>query len=82
VISQLGEVERVYLSGEFAKGRDNNVIDLEFVGNVNTNYLAGLIQKAEPLVKRKMRYVVYSLEEFAELKQSKNINEKLLIWSR
>lgn len=82
VISQLGEVERVYLSGEFAKGRDNNVIDLEFVGKVNTNYLAGLIQKAEPLVKRKMRYVVYSLEEFAELKQSKNINEKLLIWSR
>lgn len=82
VISQLGEVERVYLSGEFAKGLDNHLIDLEFVGKVNTNYLAGLIQKAEPLVKRKIRYIIYSVEEFAALKESKNVGEKLLIWSR
>ena len=79
VIKQLGEVERVYLSGEFAKGRDNNVIDLELIGTVNTNYLADLIKKAEPLVKRKIRYVIYSVEEFAALKETKNINEKLLI---
>jgi len=82
VISQLGEVERVYLSGEFAKGLDNNVIDLEFIGIVNTNYLADLIQKAEPLVKRKIRYVIYSVEEFAALKETKKGYEKLLIWSR
>ncbi|HMI79076.1 MAG TPA: hypothetical protein VK484_09780 [Ferruginibacter sp.] len=82
VISQLGEVVRVYLAGEFAKGLDNNVIDLELVGNVNTNYLADLILKAEPLVKRKIRYVIYSVDEFAALKQTKTGNEKLLIWSR
>ena len=82
VIKQLGEVERVYLSGEFAKGNDNNVIELELIGAVNTNYLTDLIQKAEPLVKRKIRYVVYSAEEFSALKEAKNINEKLLIWSR
>ena len=82
IISQLGEVERVYLSGEFAKGNDNHVIDLELVGKVNTGYLTELIEKAEPLVKRKIRYVIFSPEEFAELKQSKNLNEKLLIWSR
>ena len=82
VISQLGEVERVYLTGEFAKGNDTNMIDLELVGTVNTSYLTELIQKAEPLVKRKIRYVIYSVEEFAALKETKNINEKLLIWSR
>ena len=82
VISQLGEVRRVYLTGEFAKGNDNPVIDLELVGIVNTNYLTDLIQKAEPLVKRKIRYVIYSVEEFAALKAGKNNNEKLLIWSR
>jgi len=64
VISQLGEVERVYLTGEFAKGLDHNVIDLELVGIVNTGYLTELIQKAEPLIKRKIRYVIYSPEEF------------------
>lgn len=82
VISQLGEVERVYLSGEFAKGRDNHVIDLEFVGNVNTTYLTDLIQKAEPLVKRKIRYIIYSNKEFEALLLTKNTSEKLLIWSR
>lgn len=82
VISQLGEVERVYLTGEFARGNDSNMIDLELVGTVNTNYLTGLIEKAEPLIKRKIRYVIYSAEEFKALKQSKNVNEKLLIWSR
>jgi hypothetical protein len=82
VISQLGEVEKVYLTGEFAKGVNNHVIDLELVGVVNTNYLTGLIEKAEPLVKRKIRYVVYSVEEYSALKDDKNGYEKLLIWSK
>jgi DNA-binding transcriptional ArsR family regulator len=82
VISQLGDVERVYLSGEFAKGNDNNVIDLELVGNVNTAYLTELIQKAETMIKRKIRYVIYSAEEFEILKENKKAGEKLLIWSR
>jgi hypothetical protein len=82
VISQLGEVERVYVSGEFARGLDNNLIDLEFVGIVNTNYLADLIAKAEPLIKRKIRYIIYSVDEFAALKNTNQLGEKLLIWSR
>jgi hypothetical protein len=82
VITQLGEVEKVYLSGEFAKGLDNSVIDLELVGTVNTNYLTDLIAKAEPMVKRKIRYVIYSPAEYAELKDKHAGYEKLLIWSR
>lgn len=82
VISQLGQVEKVYLVGEFAKGLDNNVIDLELVGIVNTNYLTDLIAKAEPMVKRKIRYVIYSPEEFNALKDKNMGYEKLLIWSK
>lgn len=82
VISQLGEVEKVYLTGEFAKGNDNNMIDLELVGNVNTAYLTELIQKAESMVKRKIRYVIYSVEEFEALQENKKPGEKLLIWSK
>lgn len=82
VISQLGEVEKVYLTGEFAKGLNNHIIDLEFVGTVNINYLTELIQKAEGLVSRKIRYVVYSPEEYALLKDRDNSYEKLLIWSK
>jgi len=82
IINQLGQVEKVYLIGEFAKGLDNNVIDLEFIGIVNTNYLADLITKAEPLVKRKIRYVVYSQDEYAGLNKKQDDYEKLLIWSK
>ncbi len=82
VISQLGDVEKVYLTGEFAKGLNNHIIDLEFVGSVNINYLTELIQKAEGIVKRKIRYVVYTPKEHAELKNVDNSSEKLLIWSR
>jgi len=82
VISQLGEVEKVYLTGEFAKGLNNHIIDLEFVGKVNLNYLTGLIQKAEGLVNRKIRYVIYSPEEFEALKPKDPGYKKLLIWSK
>lgn len=82
VVSQLGEVEKVYLTGEFAKGVNNHIIDLEFVGAVNIKYLTELIQKAEVLVKRKIRYVVYSPAEYTELKNKDTGYEKLLIWSK
>jgi hypothetical protein len=82
VISQLGQVERVYLTGEFAKGINNHIIDLEFVGTVNVKYLTELIQKAEVLVKRKIRYVVYSPAEYAALKNKDTGYKKLLIWSK
>lgn len=82
VISQLGEVEKVYLTGEFAKGLNNHIIDLEFVGIVNINYLTELIQKAEGLVSRKIRYVVYSPQEYSLLKNTDSSYEKLLIWSK
>jgi hypothetical protein len=82
VISQLGEMEKVYLTGEFAKGLSNHMIDLEFIGTVNTTYLNSLIQKAEVLVKRKIRYVVYSPEEYACLGNIDMGYEKLLIWSK
>ncbi|MCF8381562.1 MAG: hypothetical protein K9H49_18460 [Bacteroidales bacterium] len=33
VINKLGELEKVYLCGEFAKGLDSSIIDLIFVGS-------------------------------------------------
>jgi len=82
VISQLGKVEKVYLSGEFAKGLNNHIIDLEFVGTVNLNYLTELIQKAELVIKRKIRYVVYTPEEYEAINDADTGYEKLLIWSK
>jgi DNA-binding transcriptional ArsR family regulator len=79
IVNQLGDVEKVYLSGDFAKGQSSNIIDLDIVGDVNIAYLSELVQKAEPMVKRKIKYAVYKKAEFEILRGEQ---EKLLIWSK
>ena len=81
VIERLGEVERVFLVGDFAKGLDSPIIDLIFIGNIDKNYLVNLVEKAEELVNRKIRYLIYDRFEF-ELHSNKGFaNEALLLWS-
>ncbi len=82
VIERLGAVEQVFLVGEMARGIDNQVIDLVFVGDVDRKYLLNLIERAEGLVRRKIRYLIYSNEE---LKQNSTVepgSDSLLIWSK
>ena len=82
VVKRLGDVERVYLIGEFSKGLDSQIIDLIFIGNVDKKYLINLIDKAEKMVKRKLRYLVYNEVEFKSIDWKKFEPEPLLLWSR
>ena len=82
VIERLGDVERVYVVGEFAKGLDSKIIDLIFIGNIDKSYLINLIDKAEDLVKRKIRYLNYSELEFEEIDWNKFEPQPLLLWSK
>lgn len=80
IINKMGEVKIVFVTGSFAKGRDSKIIDLLFVGNnIKKEYLVGLIEKAEKLIKRKIRHVVYSEKEFLEEYKQEN-DEMLLLW--
>ena len=81
VIEKLGEVERVYLTGEFAEGRNSQIIDLVFVGNLDKNYLIELIEKAEKVISRKIRYLVYTEKEISENNWLNHQNNPLLLWS-
>lgn len=82
VVKRLGEVERVFLVGEFSKGLDSDIIDLIFIGNIDVNYLVQLIEKTEKLVKRKIRYVTYSEQESTNIDWSKYKPFPLLLWSK
>src|SRR5690606_18276258 len=82
VLSQLGEVSKVYLTGDFARGHDAPIIDLEIIGTVNAEYLAGLVGKAQQALTRKIRYVVFSEDEYAALPAAHQHLPKLLIWSK
>lgn len=81
IIERLGEVEKVYVSGAFARGLDSQIIDLVFIGNINKAYLIELIDKVELLIKRKLRYVVFDCEEEHEINWSNLDFKPLLLWT-
>ena len=81
VIERLGNVNSVYLVGSLAKGLDTKVIDIILVGDINKEYLLTLIGKAEPIIEKKIKYILYQPEEFATQEQEILAEEHLLIWS-
>ena len=82
VIKGLGKVEKVFLTGEFARGLDSDVVDLILIGDIDTRYLVELIEKAEPMIHRKIRYLIFSTEEYENNKLSTIKPEPLLLWSK
>lgn len=81
VIERLGHVEKVYVTGAFAKGLDSQIIDLLIVGDVNKKYLIDLIEKVEGLISRKVRYVIYNISEEKDVDWQENDCEPLLLWT-
>jgi hypothetical protein len=79
IVRNLGHLEALYLTGDWARGKEAPIIDLVMVGDIDRNYLTQLVCKAEELVGRKIRYVVYSAKEAEALVM--NNEEFLLIWS-
>ena len=81
MISNLGMLKKVYLVGDIAKGKDSDIIDLLLVGaEINKDYLTRLIEKAERLIQRKVRYLIFGEDEIENFLKSKGISEYLLLW--
>ena len=79
IAKKLGNLKAVYLTGDIAKGKDVGLIDLILVGDIDQKYLLKLIAKAEKLIKRKIRYLIYSETEF--IATAKQGDDYLLIWN-
>lgn len=82
VIHNLGDVDKVYLTGDFSKGINGPIIDLLFIGNIEKDYLIQLIEKVEKLIDRRIRYMIYSEVEFDLLDWQSLRPESLLLWSK
>lgn len=81
VITRLGDVKKVFLTGDFARGKDSQLIDLILVGEIDKTYLVALIEKTEEMVQRKIRYLIYSEQEFDRLTWQATEIKPFLIWS-
>lgn len=81
VVHKLGDLDRVFLQGDFAEGRDNGTINFIFVGeNLDSDYLFRLVGKAEKLIKRKVDYLVMGKKEFSERATISGEKRVLLLW--
>ncbi|MCF8360465.1 MAG: hypothetical protein K9H26_17060 [Prolixibacteraceae bacterium] len=79
VISQIGNLSKAYLTGDLAKGKAGNIIDVILIGSkMDYEFIARLINKAEKTTSLKIRYI--SIRP-GEEKKYINKEEALLIWS-
>ncbi len=81
VINRLGEVDHVYVTGDLSKGLNSDIVDLLFIGNIDKTYLIELIEKAETLISKKIRYITYSREEALGINWESFTNKPLLLWA-
>ncbi len=60
VISKLGKIDAVYITGDLARGIDAQIVDIAIIGNsIDVRFLAKLVQKAEQRIGRRIRYLVF-----------------------
>jgi len=78
IIKGLGTPKSVYLTGDLAKGKESNIIDLILIGDINKTYLIDIVEKTEKVIPRKIRYLIYSEKEFQNNEIKKD--HLLLIW--
>ncbi|MCP9292299.1 hypothetical protein [Gracilimonas sediminicola] len=70
VVQKLGDVNAVYLTGDLARGLDTSIVDVTIIGkNIDSTYLTKLVAKAEDLIGRKIRTLVYQPSEVFEIEQ-------------
>jgi len=63
LIYRIGTLLCVYLTGDFAHGRDGHVIELIIVGqNIDLEYLADKVSQAEEVTGREIKYTVMDQE--------------------
>jgi len=83
VIHRIGNLQELFMAGDYAQGKDSGIIDLIFVGDLDKQYLVKLVEKAEKLVSKKIRYITYEAAEWEERKTDiSGLGKILLIWQK
>ena len=80
IVNRLGDLEQAYLIDDYAEGKDTGIIDLMLVGNIDQYHLNDLSRKTERYIKRKIRSLVLSRNEFDDLVPKLEKRPRILIW--
>ena len=77
ITNKIGNLEKVYISGDIALGRDSKIIELIIIAkNLDIEFLEKCIKNARIFIKRKIKYTIYPTNE--------NINKvtAFLLWEK
>lgn len=78
ITSQIGDLQAAFLTGDFAIGKDSNIIDLALVGDhLDRPFIDALVEKAEKFIHRRIKYLILTPEEMKQFYCDKPV---LLIW--
>ena len=80
IINRLGKLEKAYLIGDYAEGKDTGIIDIVLVGNIDPYHLNDLTQKTERYIKRKIRTLVLHKSELKDFQHQFKSQPNILIW--
>jgi hypothetical protein len=80
IVSRLGRVECAYLIDDYAEGKDNGIIDILLVGDIDPRQLNDLTLKTERYINRKIRSLVMSRKELDSFYKTITNRPQLLIW--
>jgi len=80
IVNRLGALERAYLIGDYAEGKDTGIIDLILVGSIDDYHLNDLTRKTERYTNRKIRSLVLSPAEYQAFQDKFDKMPTLLIW--
>jgi hypothetical protein len=79
IIGKVGDLNKVYLIGEYARGVDSGVIDFLLVGKqFNHEYIANMTSIAEKKIGRKIRFLYMKPDELVG--QVPTAETGLLLW--
>ncbi len=81
IVTRLGALEAAYLVDDYAEGKDSGIIDLLLVGKIDEYHLNDLSRKTERYIKRKIRSLVLSRDEYEQMAPGLKNRPKVLIWT-
>ena len=80
IVTRLGDLERAYLIDDYAEGKDTGIIDILLVGEIDQYHLNDLSRKTERYIRRKIRVLVMTAQEYDAFLPNLEKRPHFLIW--